>query len=78
VFKYFKGMSEFVRDEGQKHRLVASVLDRSHDDPQITVLARNGDVRQETAVEMTERAMAVLDVNDSVRSGDLVREPAER
>jgi hypothetical protein len=74
MLEYFERVSQFMSDEREQLIVCAPVLVADHQDPQVTVAVSGRDERQETPVQVPERAVPELDVDHAVRTGNRIDE----
>ena len=68
--QHLERMLQFMRDKRNESVVINPRPVARHHDAKIPTTGRGHDERQQTAIQMTERAIAELDVDDAVRLGD--------
>ena len=67
VLQHLERVPHLMREEREQLIVTTLVLVRRHDDSQIPVAVGDRDERHETTVQMTERTIPELDVDNAVR-----------
>jgi hypothetical protein len=73
-----KRVLRFMREQRDESVVIDTRLVRRNNDAKIATASRRDDIRQQTAIQMTEGAVAEFEIDDAVRFADAFEQSLER